>query len=152
MAGIEKQLEEVKKQLAFFVASIVAASPQQEAEDKRVINSNKTRVEKEKGKEAEVKKIKEMRKQGGEGKKKQEEVLKEVKKLKTVAQSVKEAQKKAVQAYAEEVDSLTNVNRVNLLAEGLIKLGEKLKEAMGMKKKIEEERNREVKNMVGDKK
>ena len=34
----------------------------------------------------------------------------------------------------------------------LIKLGEKLKEAMGMKRKIEEETNREVENKVGDRK
>lgn len=36
--------------------------------------------------------------------------------------------------------------------EDLIKLGEKLKEAIGMKRKIKKERNREVENKVGDKK
>ena len=64
---------------------------------------------------------------------------------------MKVAQKKAAEACEEEVDSPTRVNRDNLLAEDLIKLGEKLKEAMGMKR-IEEERNREVENKVGDKK
>ena len=44
------------------------------------------------------------------------------------------------------------IDRDNLSAEDLIKLGEKLKEATGMKKKIEEESNREVENKVGDKK
>lgn len=48
--------------------------------------------------------------------------------------------------------SLTKINRERRSAEDLIKLGEKLKEAMGMKKKLKEESNREVENRVGDKK
>ena len=47
---------------------------------------------------------------------------------------------------------MTKVNRDTLSAKDLIKLGEKLKEAMGMKKKIKEESNREVENRVGNKK
>ena len=70
----------------------------------------------------------------------------------TQAQAVKHTQKKAAEVYEEGVDSLTRVNRDNLTVEDLIKLGEKLKEAIGMKKKIEEERNREVETKMGDKK
>ena len=46
---------------------------------------------------------------------------------------------------------MTRVDRSDLSAEDLIKLEEKLKEAMGIQKKIEEERNREVENRVRDK-
>ena len=45
LAGMEKQLEEMRKQLALLSAAIGAASPKQEVEAKRVINSNKARVE-----------------------------------------------------------------------------------------------------------
>ena len=57
LSGIQKQLEEVKKQLALLAAAMGAASPKQEAEAKRVIKSNKERVEEDKRKEAEGKKI-----------------------------------------------------------------------------------------------
>lgn len=63
MAGIEKQLEKVRKQVALLVVAMEAASPKQEVEAKRVINSNKARVKKEKKKEAQGKKIKEMERQ-----------------------------------------------------------------------------------------
>ena len=68
------------------------------------------------------------------------------------AQAVKDSQRKATEACTEEVASLTKIDRDNLFAEDLIKLGEKLNEAMGMKKRIEEESNREVESRVGDKK
>ena len=48
-------------QLALLVAAMRAALPKQEAEAKRVINSNKARVDEEKRKEAEGKKIKELK-------------------------------------------------------------------------------------------
>ena len=75
LMGIEKQLEEVRQQLALLAAAMGAASPKQEAEAKRVINSNKARVEEEKRKEAEGRKIKQMKRQAEERKKKAEEVL-----------------------------------------------------------------------------
>ena len=68
------------------------------------------------------------------------------------AQTVKEAQKKVAEACKAEVDSFTKVDKDNLSAQDLIKLGEKLKQAIGMKKKIEEKESREVENKVVDKK
>ena len=59
--GIKKQLEEVRKQLAFLVAAMEAASLKQEAEAKRVIKLNKVSVEEKKRKKAEGKKITEMK-------------------------------------------------------------------------------------------
>ena len=41
MLEIEKQLEQVRKQLVLLAAAIEAASLKQEAEAKRIINSNK---------------------------------------------------------------------------------------------------------------
>ena len=151
LVGIKKQLDEVKKQLALLAVAMEAASSKQEAEAKRVINSNKARIEEEKRKESESKKIKEMKRQAEERRKKEEEVLKEAEKRADQARAVKEIQKKAAEACEEQVDSLTKVNRDNLSAEGLIKMGEKVKEAMGMKMKIEEASNREVENRVWDK-
>ena len=81
LAGIEKQLELVSKQLALLAAAMGAASPKQEAEAKSVINLNKARVEEEKRKEVEGKKIKEMKKQAEEWKKKEKKALKEAEKL-----------------------------------------------------------------------
>lgn len=81
MAGIERQLEEVRKQLALLATAIVAASLKQKAEAKSVINLNKARVEEEKRKEVEGKKIKEMKKQAEEWKKKEKKALKEAEKL-----------------------------------------------------------------------
>ena len=152
LAGIKKQLEEVRKQLALLVVAMGTASPKQEAEAKRIINLNKVRVEEEKRKEAEGKKIQDRKRQVEERRKKKEEVLKEAEKLVAQAQAGKDAQKKVAKACEEEVDFLRRVNRDNFLAKDLIKLGEKLNEAMEMKKKIEEERNREVENKVGNKK
>ena len=90
LAGIKKQLEKVRKQLALLAAAMGVASPKQEAEAKRVINSNKVMVEEEKRKEAEGKKIKEMKKEAKERKKKEEEALKKYKKLAVQAQAIKE--------------------------------------------------------------
>ena len=89
MAGIEKQLEKIKKQLALLAAVMGAASPKQEAEAKRVINSNKARAEEENRKEGEGKKIKEMKKQVEERRNKKEEALEKAKKLVAQAQLVK---------------------------------------------------------------
>ena len=118
------------------------ASPKQEAEAKRVINSNKVRVEEEKREEMEGRKIKEIKKQAEEREKKKEEAVKEAEKLAAQAHTRKDSQRKAVEVYESEVNSLTKVNRDNVCAKNLVKLGEKMKEAMGMKKKIEEESNR----------
>ena len=93
-----------------------------------------------------------MKKQLEERRKKEEEVRKQTKKIAAQVQSVNDSQKRAAEAYKAEVNSLMKVNRDNLFVEDFIKLGEKLKEAMGMKKKIKEERNREVKNKVKNKK
>ena len=150
--GIEKQLEEVNKQLALLAMAMEAASPKQEAAAKRAINSNKARVEEEKSKEAEGRKIKEIKRQAEERRKKEEEALREAEKLAGQVQAVKDSQRTAAEACEAEVDSLTKINKNNLSAKDLMKLGEKLKEAMGMKTKIEEECNREVENRVGDKK
>lgn len=93
-----------------------------------------------------------MRKQAEERKKKEEEALKEAKKLVAQAETLKELQQKAAEVYKKEIDSLTRVNRDNLSAEDMIKLEEKLKQGMGIKRKIKEESNREVENKVREKK
>lgn len=152
MAGIERQLEEVKKQLALLAVSIGEASSKQEAEAKSVINSNTAKVEEEKRKEVEGKKIKTMKKQADEKKKKEEEVLKEAEKLVAQGEAMKDSQKKAAEVCEAEVDALTKINRDALSVEDLIKLRQKLKEAISMKRKIEEHRGREVENRVRDKK
>ena len=65
---------------------------------------------------------------------------------------MKDFQRKAAEAYTTEVDLLIKVDRDSLSVEDLIKLGEKLKKPMGLKKKIEKESNREVENRVANKK
>lgn len=62
LAGIKKQLEEIKKQLAYLVVAMGVALLKQETEAKRMINLNKVRVEEEKRKETKSKKIKDLRK------------------------------------------------------------------------------------------
>ena len=113
MAGIEKQLEEMRKQLALVAAAMGAASPKQEEEAKRVINSNEVRVAKEKRKEAEGNKIKKLKKKAEERKKKEWEALKEAEILAAQAQGVKDWQRKLVEACEAEIAILTKVNRVN---------------------------------------
>ena len=78
--------------------------------------------------------------------------MKEAEKLAGQVHAVKDLQRKAAEACKAEVDSLTKIDKNNLCTEDLIKLGEKLKEAKGMKRKIEEECIREVENRVGNKK
>ena len=107
LAGIEKQLEEVKKQLALLAAAMRAVLHKQEAETKRVINSNTARVEEKKRKEAAGKKIKEIKRQAEERKKKEEEALKEADKVVAQVQSEKKSHRKAAEACEVEVDSLT---------------------------------------------
>ena len=66
LTGIEKQLGERRKQLALLEAPVGVASSKQVAKAKRVINSNKVRVEEETRKEAKGKKIQELKRQAGE--------------------------------------------------------------------------------------
>ena len=152
MTGIEKQLEEMRKHVALLAAAMGAVSPKQEPEAERVIGSNKARVEEEKRKKAEGRKIEEMKWQAEGRKKKKEDALKEAEKLAAQAQVVKDSQRKAAEACEAEVIFLMKVDKHGLSAEDLIKLREKLKEAMGIKRKIEEESNRQVESRVGDKK
>ena len=78
--------------------------------------------------------------------------MKKAEKLVAQEQEVKDSQRKAAQACEAEVVHLTKVDRDSLSAEDLIKLEQELKQAMGVKKKIEEESKREVERRVGDKK
>ena len=98
MVGIEKQLEEVRRQLAPLAAAMGTALPKQEVEAKRVINSNEAKVEEEKRKEMKKKKIKEMKKEVEERKKKEEKAFKEAEKLAAQVQSLRESHKKAAEA------------------------------------------------------
>ena len=100
---------------------MVAASPKQEAEAKRVINTNKAKVAEATRKEVEGKKIKEIKRQVEERRKKEEKGLNEAEKLAMQVQAVKEAQKQAAKACKEDVDFLIRVDRDNLSAEDLIK-------------------------------
>ena len=63
LAGIEKQLEKVRKKLALLETAIGAVSHKQEVEAQRVSNLNKARIKEEKRKEAKARKIKVMKRQ-----------------------------------------------------------------------------------------
>lgn len=61
LAGIEKQLEEMKKQLALLAAAMEAVLQKYETEAKKVINYNKARVEEYKIKKVERKNFKDLK-------------------------------------------------------------------------------------------
>lgn len=72
-------------------------------------------------------------------------------KLAVEALIVEELQKRVVKAYEMVVEELAKVNKDNFLAKDLIRLGEKLKKVIEMKK-IDEKVNREVESKIGNKK
>ena len=93
-----------------------------------------------------------MKRQAQERVKKEKEALKKAEKLAAQTLAVKESQRKAAEACKVKGQHLTKVNMDTLSAEDLTKLGEKLREAIEMKKQIEKEERREVENKVGHKK
>ena len=93
-----------------------------------------------------------MQRQAEERNRKEVEALKEADKLAAYTLVVKETQRKSREACETEAETLSKVNRDNRTVEDLIKLGQKLKEAMGMKMKIQQIVNQKVENRIGCKK
>ncbi|RPB21375.1 hypothetical protein L211DRAFT_851551 [Terfezia boudieri ATCC MYA-4762] len=149
IAGVERELVEVKKQLTLLAVSLGAGTPEQVAEAKRTINTRRGRVEEEKRKQEELRKV-EKKRQEEEASRKQEELNKEEAiKLAVQAGKVKESQEKAREACEATIQDLAKKFRPGLNPDEMIALGQKMKEAEEMKKRIEKEAAAPVERLVG---
>lgn len=63
LAGVERELAKVKKQLTLLAVSLGARILEQVAEAKRIINTRRGRVEEEKRKQEELKKVEKKRRE-----------------------------------------------------------------------------------------
>ncbi|KAF8435246.1 hypothetical protein BGX38DRAFT_1275083 [Terfezia claveryi] len=148
-ARVEKELIEMKKQLALLAVSLGAGIPEQVAEAKRTINARKRRIEEEKRKQKELKKVERKRRKDEAGRKQEEKNKEEAVKLAEQARKVKESQQKAREACEASIQDLINMFKADLSYKELITLGQKLQEAEDIKKKIEKEAKGLVERSVG---
>ncbi|RPB22495.1 hypothetical protein L211DRAFT_884786 [Terfezia boudieri ATCC MYA-4762] len=134
LAGVERELAEVKKQLTLLAVSLVTGTPEQVAEAKRTINTRRGKVEEEKRKQEELKKVEKKRREE-EASRKQEEAN-------------KKSQEKAREACEATIRDLVGKVRPDLSSGEMIELGQKMKEAEEMKKRIEEEAAAPIERLV----
>ncbi|RPB19245.1 hypothetical protein L211DRAFT_898222 [Terfezia boudieri ATCC MYA-4762] len=149
LAGVEREMAEVKKQLALLVVALGAGTPEQEAEAKRIINARRGRAEEEKRKLAEVKKVEKKDREAEIHRREEERNREEAAKIAEQVQKVKESQARAWEACEAHIEELKGKNRVGLKAEELINLGQEMKKAEELKKKIEVEAAVPMENLVG---
>ncbi|RPB19073.1 hypothetical protein L211DRAFT_853534 [Terfezia boudieri ATCC MYA-4762] len=120
-----------------------------EAERTWRTNQEKGRIEEEKRKQEEVKKVKHQRKEVEARRKEEEKNKEEAKKLTAQSRSVRESQKKARKACEDSIRELVGKDKLRMKAHELIEIGQKLKEAEEMKRKVEKELASLLESMVG---
>ncbi|RPB18027.1 hypothetical protein L211DRAFT_854559 [Terfezia boudieri ATCC MYA-4762] len=149
LAGVERELAKVKEQLALLAVSLGAGTLNQITQAKRTLNAQKGRVEEEKRKEEEVRKV-ERRKKEMEAKGREEEKHKEeAEKLVTQSKALRDSQIKAKEACEDSIRELVARDKSRMKAHELIEVGQKLKEAEDMKRKVEEELASPLESTVG---
>ncbi|RPB27206.1 hypothetical protein L211DRAFT_897096 [Terfezia boudieri ATCC MYA-4762] len=149
LAGIERELAEVKKQLALLAVSLGAGTTNQVAQAKRTLNAQKGRVEEEKRKQEEVRKVDRQRKEAEARRREEEKNKEEAERLAAQSRSVKESQEKAREACEASIRELVGKDKSKMKAHKLIEVGQKLKEAEDMKRKVEQEMAAPVESSVG---
>ncbi|RPB23941.1 hypothetical protein L211DRAFT_849114 [Terfezia boudieri ATCC MYA-4762] len=126
-----------------------AGTAQQVAQAKRTLNAQKGKVEEEKWKMEEVKKVDRKRKEVDGRLKEEEKHKKEAEKLATQSRALKESQEWAKEACEASIRELVSQDKSRMNAHELIEVGQKLREAEEMKKKIEEELASPLEKTVG---
>ncbi|KAF8428015.1 hypothetical protein BGX38DRAFT_1334691 [Terfezia claveryi] len=152
LMGVERELAEVKKQLAVLAVSLGAVTLEQVAEAKRTINARKGKVEEERRKQEELKKVERKRREDEVGRRQEEKNKEEAVKLAEQARKVKESQQKAKEACEANIQELVNKFRTDLSSKELISLGQRLQEVEDMKKRIEKEAEAPVERSIGQSK
>ncbi|RPB23546.1 hypothetical protein L211DRAFT_849808 [Terfezia boudieri ATCC MYA-4762] len=112
--GLEREVKDIKEELAVLAVSLGAGTLEQQAKVKRSLNARKGQVEEEKRKANELKKLDRRKKKAQAGLKKE-----------------------AWKAYEGELAELKGKDRSALLEKGLIGLEQQMKEAKEIMKKIE---------------
>ncbi|KAF8425268.1 hypothetical protein EV426DRAFT_708895 [Tirmania nivea] len=139
LQGIKGELREVKEQLALLAVAMGAGTVEEQAKVKRTMNARKGQVDETKRKEKEMKKLEDKRKKAQADKKEEEEAQAKAEALAKQAKSVRDSQQKVYEACEAELESLLGMDRGSLTDEGIIELGESMKKAKEMMKKIEKE-------------
>ncbi|RPB18320.1 hypothetical protein L211DRAFT_854230 [Terfezia boudieri ATCC MYA-4762] len=128
LAGIERELGEVKKQLVLLAVSLGAGTTNQVAQAKRTLNAQKGRVEEKRRKQEEVKKVE---------------------RLAAQSRSVRESQERAREECETSIRELVGKDKSRMKAHELIEVGQKLREVEEMKRKVEKEMASLVESSVG---
>ncbi|RPB20405.1 hypothetical protein L211DRAFT_870687 [Terfezia boudieri ATCC MYA-4762] len=149
LAAVEQEMAEMRKQLALLAVALGAGTLEQEAEAKRTINARKGRAEEERRKLAEVKKVERKDREVETHRREEERNREEAAKLVEQVQKVKESQVKAWEACRAHIEELKGKNRAGLRADELINLGQEMKKAEELEKKIEAEAVVPTENLVG---
>ncbi|RPB18350.1 hypothetical protein L211DRAFT_854208, partial [Terfezia boudieri ATCC MYA-4762] len=149
LRGLERELKEVREQLALLAVAMGAGTVEEQAKVQRTINARKGRVEEEKRKEKEVKKIEARRREAEAERKEEFKAQEEAVRVAAQAKAVRDSQQKAWDACEGTLEELAKRNRSKLDEDELISLGQKMKEAKAMKERIEKETRQLLETRVG---
>jgi len=136
---IESQLEKLTKQVAMLACLNGAGSLEDQAQAKRQASQKKAEAEKNVEKAKEIKKIELDKKAQAEKMKKDQEEDKKARELAAQVESVWKGRRAALESANNLVEELTAKAKQAVTPAEIVSVGEKLKEAMSMKEKLEAE-------------
>jgi len=148
---IESQLEKLTKQVAMLACLNQAGSSEDQAQAKRQVSQKKAEAETDAEKAKQIKKIELNKKAQAEKTKKDEEEDKKARELAAQVESVWEGRRVAWESANRTVEELTAKAKQAITPAEIVSVGEKLKEAMTMKEKLEAEGKIIPENKVGEK-
>jgi len=148
---IESQLEKLTKQVAMLACLSGARLTEDQAQAKRQASQKKSEAEKDAEKAKQIKKIELDKKVQAKNMKKDQEEDKKARELAVQVESVWEGRRVAWESVDRTVEELTAKAKQAVTLAEIVSVGEKLKEAMTMKEKLEAEGKVIPENKVGEK-
>jgi len=148
---IESQLEKLTKLVSMLACLSGAGSMEDQAQAKRLATQKKAEAEKNAEKAKQIKKIELDKKTQAEKMKKDEEEDKKARELAAQVETVWEGRRVAWECANNTVEELTAKAKQAVIPTEIVLVGEKLKEAMVMKERLEAEGKVVPENKVGEK-
>ena len=151
LSRIESQLEKLTKQVSMLACLNGAGSTEDQAQAKRQASQKKAEVEKNTEKAKQIKKIELDKKAQAEKTKRDQEEDKKARELAAQVESVWKGRREALESANHMVEELTAKAKQAVTPAEIVSVGEKLKEAMTMREKLEAEGKVIPENKVGEK-
>jgi len=148
---VESQLEKLTKQVAMLACLNGAGSAEDQAQAKRQASQKKAEAEKNAEKAKHIKKIELDRKAQMEKMKKDQEEDKKAKELAAQTDALWKSRRAAWESVNNMVDELTTKAKQAVTPAEIVQVGEKLKEAMTTREKLEMEGKTVPESKVGEK-